>query len=174
MNETGTIRRQEDNGLSDLVRSSGTARWRLGGQLLEALPHCVSAFRARRPRAHRIDADTAPAIFGRPRFGQQVDGGLARSIEAHASQPVIGDHRRYIDDCPLASLRHQRSKFRDEEVRHLDVERIHAIKHQIGNVDIRARGGLCLCLIMVKVGGKLTVLTLGREEPHKPVTGQAK
>src|SRR5205807_2206520 len=51
------------------------------------------------------------------------------SIEAHASRPVISDHRRYIDDCPLASLRHQRSKFRDEEVRHLDVERIHAVKH---------------------------------------------
>ena len=76
MNETGAIRRQEDNGLSDLVRCSRTARRRLGRQSLEALPHCVSAFRARRPRADRIDADTARAVFGRPRFGQQVDGGL--------------------------------------------------------------------------------------------------
>src|SRR4030095_14649553 len=50
MNETGTIRRQEDNGISDLVRCSRTARWRLGGQLLEGRPHCVSALRARRPR----------------------------------------------------------------------------------------------------------------------------
>src|SRR2546427_5018334 len=38
---------------------------------------------------------------------QQIDGGLARAIEAHAGHPVIGDHRRYIDDCPFASLRHQ-------------------------------------------------------------------
>jgi hypothetical protein len=31
VNETGTIRRQEDNGLGNLVRCSRTARWRLCG-----------------------------------------------------------------------------------------------------------------------------------------------
>src|SRR6266481_8872670 len=86
MNETGTIRRQKHDGLRNLVRCRWTARWRLGGQLLKPLPHGLRAFRARRPRAHGIDADTARAIFRRPRFGQQVDGGLARAIEASPSK----------------------------------------------------------------------------------------
>src|SRR5712691_9767042 len=77
MNETGPIRRQKDNGLRNLVRGRRTARWRLGGQLLKPLPHGLCAFGARRPRTHGIDADPARAIFRRPCFGQQVDGGLA-------------------------------------------------------------------------------------------------
>src|SRR6266705_533866 len=65
VNETGTICRQKNNGLSNLVRCRRTARRRLGGQLLESLPHGVRALRARRSRAHGIDADTAGAIFSR-------------------------------------------------------------------------------------------------------------
>ena len=36
-------------------------------------------------------------------------------------------------------------------------------KAVVVNVDIRAHGGLCLCLNVVKLGGKLTALRLGRE-----------
>ncbi len=69
VNETGTIRRQEDNGLRNLVRCSRAARRRLGGQLIESLALYFRAFRARGSRAHGIDADTARAIFSayRPR-----------------------------------------------------------------------------------------------------------
>jgi hypothetical protein len=54
----------------------------------------------------RIDADALGAVFGRPRFGQQIDGGFARSIEAHARRAVSGDHRRDVDDGSFAPLRH--------------------------------------------------------------------
>ncbi len=80
VNETGPIRRQKDNGLCNLVRGRRTARWRLGGQLLKPLPHGVRAFRARWSRTHGIDAHPAWAIFCRPRFGQQVEDGLARAL----------------------------------------------------------------------------------------------
>jgi hypothetical protein len=69
VNETGAIRRQEDDGLGNLVRCSWTARRRLRGQLLNTLPHGIGAFPARRSRAYCINADTARAIFSRPRFG---------------------------------------------------------------------------------------------------------
>jgi hypothetical protein len=43
--------------------------------------------------------------------------------------PHIGDHGRHVDDCPLATLPHQRGKFRnEEEVRCFDIERIHTVK----------------------------------------------
>ena len=96
--------------------------------MFHTLSHCLRAFRPRRSRAHCIDADTTRAIFSRPGLGQQIDSCLARAIKAHAWGPIIGNHRRYIDDCSFSSLRHQRSKFRDEEVRRLDVERIHTVK----------------------------------------------
>src|SRR5437870_12837085 len=80
VNETGTIRRQEDNGLSDLVCCSRTTRRRLGRQLIEPLTHRLRAFRARRSRAHCVDADTARSVFSRPSFGQQINGGLARAV----------------------------------------------------------------------------------------------
>src|SRR5579864_8794526 len=57
----------------------------------------------------------------RPRFGEEINGGLARSIKAHARHSVIGNHCRYIDDCTFTSLGHQRGKFRDQEIRRLDV-----------------------------------------------------
>src|SRR5580658_4780020 len=88
----------------------------------------VRALRSRRSWAHCVDADTAWTILSRPRFGQQIDGGLTRAVEAHTGDPIIGNHCRYIDDCSLASLRHQWSKLRDEEVWRLDVQRIHRIK----------------------------------------------
>src|SRR5712691_7369262 len=49
VNETGPIRRQKHDGLRNLVRGRRTARWRLGGQVLEPLPHGLRAFCARRP-----------------------------------------------------------------------------------------------------------------------------
>src|SRR6266851_4937867 len=39
-----------------------------------------------------------------------------------------------IDDGPFASLRHQRRKCRDEEVRHLHIQRIHALKEVFRHV----------------------------------------
>src|SRR5207244_11334201 len=104
VNETGTIRGQEDNGFGNLVRCSRTVRRSLGGQLLKGLAHSLCAFGACRPRADGIDPDTARPIFSGPRFSQQVQGGLARPIEAHAGHPVISDHRGYIDYRPFASL----------------------------------------------------------------------
>src|ERR1700722_216783 len=53
---------------------------------------------------------------------------LARAIETHAGDSVIGNHRRYIDNCPFTSTRHQRSQFGDEEIWRLNVERIHSVK----------------------------------------------
>src|SRR5438445_12787762 len=47
MNETGTIRGQEDNGFGNLVRCSRTVRRSLGGQLLKGLAHSLCAFGAR-------------------------------------------------------------------------------------------------------------------------------
>src|SRR6266496_480551 len=129
LNKTRTIRRQKDDGLRNLIGRSGAACRRLSGHLFESLSHGLGTFRSRRSRAHCIDADTARAIFSRPGFGQQIDGCFARAIETHAGRPVVGNHRRYIDDCSFTSLRHQWSKFRDKEVRSLDVERIHAVKH---------------------------------------------
>src|SRR5713226_4417614 len=84
VNETSTIRRQEDNGLGNFVRCTWTTRRRLGSQLLEGLAHCFGTFRARRSGTHGIDPHPARAIFGRPCLGEQINGGLARPIEAHA------------------------------------------------------------------------------------------
>ena len=68
VNETGAIRRQEDDGLGNLVRCSWTARRRQRGQLLNTLPQGIGALRACRSRAYCINADTARAIFSRPRL----------------------------------------------------------------------------------------------------------
>src|SRR5213080_2677947 len=128
VNETGTIRCQEDDGFGNLVGGSRTASRRLGGELLQSLTHRVRTFRARRSRADCIDADPTRTILSRPCFRQQIDGGLAGAIETHTRHPVIRDHCRYIDDCPFSSLRHQRGKFSDEEVWRLNVERVHVLK----------------------------------------------
>ncbi len=72
-------------------------RWETRGQLFKTFSHCVRAFGTRRSWTHRIDADTLGAIFSRPGFGQKIDGGLARTIEAHPRCPVIGSHGRDID-----------------------------------------------------------------------------
>jgi hypothetical protein len=40
-----------------------------------------------------------------------------------------------------------------------------AVKLFVVNVDIRALDGLCLCLIMIKFGGKVAAVRIGREEP---------
>src|SRR5437762_13634261 len=129
INETGTVGRQEDNRFRNFVRGTRPACWRLRCQLLKALAHRACPFRACWPRAHGINTDAARAVFRSPHLRQQIDRGLARAIEAHARRAVIGRHRRYIDDCSFASLRHWRSEFRDEEVRRLDIERIDALEH---------------------------------------------
>src|SRR4029077_12242192 len=58
----------------------------------------------------------------------QIDGGLARSIDAHAGRAVNGDHRRDVDDCSFASLRHQRGKLGDEKIGRLHIERIDVVE----------------------------------------------
>src|SRR5262249_19245906 len=84
------------------------------------------------------DAESLGAIFARPRFGQQIDGGLARSIEAQALHPEIGGHRRDVDDCSFASLRHQRSKLSDEKIGRLHVDRVDVVKRLLARFVRRA------------------------------------
>jgi len=50
-----------------------------------------------------------------PRFGQQIDGGLARSVEAQARRSDSGDHRRDVDDCLLARCVINGASSRDEK-----------------------------------------------------------
>src|SRR5207244_11780011 len=79
-------------------------------------------------RAHCTDADTAWPMIRRPGVRWQVDRCLARAIKAHTGRPVVSNHRGYVDDCAFASLRHQRSKFRNQEIWNFDIERIHILK----------------------------------------------
>src|SRR5579862_9127926 len=58
VNETGKICGQEDNCLSNLVGGCRTTRWRLGGQLFEALAHRVGALCAVGSGAHCVHANT--------------------------------------------------------------------------------------------------------------------
>src|SRR5207248_7013346 len=117
----------------NFVRGTRPACWRLRCQLLKARAHRACPFRACWSRAHSINTDAARAVFRSPHLGQQIDRGLARTIEAHARRAVIGRHRRYIDDGAFASLGHARSKFCDEKVWRLDIERIYVLKHFFGH-----------------------------------------
>src|SRR5215469_12172837 len=83
LNEAGTIGCQEDNGFGNLVRCSRTSHGCLGGKLFEGFTHSLCAFRAGRSGTHRIDADASRTIFRRPCFGQEIDRGLTRAIQAH-------------------------------------------------------------------------------------------
>jgi hypothetical protein len=53
---------------------------------------------------------------------------------------VIRDHRRQTNDRPFASLRHQWSKFGNEEIRDLYVERIDFVERLFTRFMSRAKG----------------------------------
>src|SRR5215471_18677748 len=128
VDETGTIGRQEHDRLGNLLRRSGTSSRRLRRELLQRVAHCRCAFGAGWSGTDRIYADALGAIFGRPRFSQQIESGFARPIEAHDRRAVISDHRRDIDDCSFASVRHERGKLGDEEIGRLHIERVDVVK----------------------------------------------
>src|SRR6478752_1263234 len=133
MDETGAVGCQEHDRLGNLLRRGRASGWRLRRELLQGVAHCSRTFGAGRSGTDRIDAHALGSIFGCPRLGQQIDGSFARSIEAQARSTVIGDHRRDVDDCALASLRHQRGKFGDEEEGRSHIERIDVVEYFLGH-----------------------------------------
>jgi hypothetical protein len=93
VNEAGTVCGKEDNRFSNFVGRCRTTGGGLGSELVEPLAHHFCALRTRGPGTHCVHADTLRSILGSPGFGQQIDGGLARTLEAHSGRSVIGDHR---------------------------------------------------------------------------------
>src|SRR5205085_884296 len=73
LDETCAVGRQEHDRFGDLLRGGRTPGRRLRRELLQRVAHCCRAFGAGRSRTDRIHTDAFWAIFGRPRFGQQID-----------------------------------------------------------------------------------------------------
>src|SRR5260370_21580813 len=121
LNEACAVCRQEDNCFRNFVGCCRTTRGRLGGELFKTLSHRIRAPRARGPGTHLVNPHALRSVFGSPGFRQQIDGGLACTVEAHPGRSVVSNHRRKIHDCPFASLGHQWSKRRDEKIWSLHV-----------------------------------------------------
>src|ERR687892_717129 len=136
----GPVGGEEHDRLRDLLRSSGAAHWDRRDDRGEAVAHGVGSGRVCGAGRDGVDADAVRTVLGCPRLRQQRRGGLGGAVGRQAGHAELGDHRRDVDDAPMAAGRHPRRDRRRQEERRLDVDREGLVEGWLGKLMRRAAG----------------------------------
>src|SRR5918992_4926417 len=125
---------EEHDRLRDLLWSSGAAHWDRQDDRGEAVAHGVGPGRVGGAGRDGVDADAVRTVLGRPRLRQQRRGGLGGAVGRQAGHAELGDHRRDVDDAPMAAGRHPRRDRRRQQKRRLDIDRERLVEGRLGEL----------------------------------------